>query len=173
MHKRIHKSVFECSDCGMSLHVSEKLCEFCGGSLKVDKVRHVLRYNIPYMSLVILLLLVCEMALPLNHLQEGIIHLADEFILLVFLLDIGLDKCLYRGQYRHFLRRRTVDILFVLPLLKTLRCFEAVPFMGRAFKGMHAMQHVAYVDSRLFFDLGRAGHIAKYAKYAYPALLRK
>ncbi|RLG15876.1 MAG: hypothetical protein DRN71_00110 [Candidatus Nanohalarchaeota archaeon] len=157
----------------MSLHVSEKVCEFCGCSLKVDKIRYVLKYNIPYLSLVILLLLVCEIALPLNPLQENIIHLADKFILLVFLLDIGLDKYLHHGQYRHFLRRRTIDILFVLPLLKTLRCFEAVPFIGRAFRGMHAMQHVAYIDSRLFFDLDKAGHIAKYAKYAYPAILRK
>lgn len=108
-----------------------------------------------------------------NHAQESIIHLADEFILFVFLVDISLDKCLYRGQYRHFLRRRTIDILFVLPLFRTLRMFEAVPFLGRALKGMHAMQHVAYIDSMLFFELGKAGHIAKYVKYAYPAVLRK
>ncbi len=169
----IHKHILECSGCGMSIHVSDKICEFCGVSLRVDKLRHVLRYNIPYLSLVILILLACEMALSLNHAQEGIIHLADEFILLVFLVDISLDKCLYRGQYRHFLRRRTIDILFVLPLFRTLRMFEAVPFMGRAFRGLHAMQHAACIDNMLFFELGKAGHIAKYVKYAYPAVLRK
>ncbi|MFH1432140.1 MAG: hypothetical protein ABIG84_02890 [archaeon] len=168
-----HRHVFECSDCGMSLHISEKVCEFCGSKLRVDKLRHVFRHNIPYLSLMIVILLVAEMGLSLNHAQENLILFFDEFILVVFLLDIGLDKYLYRGQYKHFMRRRAVDILFVLPLLRTLKVFEAVPVLGRAFSGLHAMQHVPQVQAMVSFDVGKAGHIVKYAKYAYPAFLRR
>lgn len=173
MSRRFHKNVLECSNCNMSVHISEKLCDFCGSRLHVDKLRHMLSYNIPYLSFLILVLLLGEVLLPLNHAQERIVLIVDEFILVVFLVDISLDKYLYRGNVKHFLRRRAVDILFVLPLLKTLKIFEALPVVGRSFRALHAVQHVSRVETGMFFDISKGVHMAKYAKYAYPAFLRK
>jgi hypothetical protein len=103
-----------------------------------EKVEHINSKAIPYAVFTLTIIIIVELFVELHsHFLEGLIHIADYFIILIFVIDLCFIYYHVRN-WKIFFRRFWLDILAVFPFVLF-------------FRGLGGMFRLFRISEELFF----------------------